>query len=135
MISFYNGELDRFNSSNPGSDRKERDAAVDKFIDTNPTKISWSAAFKVDFAKNNRLDFDDTALTQSLYRPFTRQWLYYSRAVNERVYQMPRIFPMAVAEDGNRVIMVKQRQHDGSQFALMTDHIPELQTDGGTQCL
>lgn len=44
---------------------------------------------------------------------------------------MPRIFPKAGLE--NLVIMVKQRPSDGN-FALMVNCIPELQTDGGTQC-
>ncbi|MFT4015041.1 MAG: N-6 DNA methylase, partial [Paracoccus sp. (in: a-proteobacteria)] len=134
MIDFYNAELDRFNAAHPHADRKARDAAVNGFIDTDPSKISWTRALKGDFAKAKSFTFDESCLTPSLYRPFTRQWLYYSRAFNEMVYQMPRIFPMGDTEAENQVIMVKQRQHEGSQFALMTKSIPELQTDGGTQC-
>ena len=39
-----------------------------------------------------------------MYRPFTREWLYFSRRLNEMVYQMPQIFPHADAE--NRLICV-----------------------------
>ena len=134
MINFYDAELDRFNAAHPHADRKAREAAVDGFIDTDPGKISWTRALKGDLAKGKPFTFDETCLTPSLYRPFTRQWLYYNRTFNEMVYQMPRIFPMGDAEAENYVIMVKQRQHEGSQFALMTKSIPELQTDGGTQC-
>lgn len=73
-------------------------------------------------------------MVPSLYRPFTRAWLYYSRDFNEMVYQIPRIFPLRDSEAENRVIMVKQRPPEGSQIALMMDCIPELQTDGGSQC-
>lgn len=134
MIDFYDAELERFNAAHPNADRKARDAAVDGFIDTDPGKISWTRALKGDLAKGKSFTFDESCLTSSLYRPFTRQWLYYSRTFNEMVYQIPRIFPMGDVEAENRVIMVKQRQHEGSQFALMTTSIPELQTDGGTQC-
>ncbi|MFT3810067.1 MAG: DEAD/DEAH box helicase family protein [Micropepsaceae bacterium] len=134
MIDFYDAELDRFNAAHPNADRKIRDAAVDGFIDTDPAKISWSDGLKAEIVRNNTHVFDQSNIVPSLYRPFTRQWLYYSRTFNERVYQMPRIFPMGDVEAENRVIMVKQRQHEGSQFALMTTSIPELQTDGGTQC-
>jgi predicted helicase len=48
------------------------------------------------------------------------------------VYQMPRIFPDAGAE--NLVIMIKQRWHGDGQLALMVDAIPDLHPDGGTQC-
>ncbi|PDS71137.1 DEAD/DEAH box helicase [Rhizobium phaseoli] len=132
MIGVYESELHRFDAAYARADRKARDAAVDGFVDANPAKISWTRALKGDLAKGKRLSYEATRLTPSLYRPFTRQWLYYSRAMNEMVYQMPRIFPDVSAE--NRLIMIKQRPAEGCQFALMVDCIPELQTDGGTQC-
>ena len=67
---------------------------MDGFIDTDPGKISWTRALKGDLAKNKSFGFNEACMTTSLYRPFTRQWLYYSRTLNEMVYQMPRIFPM-----------------------------------------
>lgn len=76
--------------------------------------------------------FDKYALTQSVYRPFYKQWFYYSRDLNERVYQMSRFFPNANSE--NLLIMIKQRWSGDGQFALMTNRIVELQTDGGAQC-
>lgn len=133
MVSHYTTELDRFDAAYPRSNRKAREAAVDDFIDTDATKISWTRALKNDLVKGKRHDFEPNAVTTSLYRPFTKQWLYYSRPFNEMLYQMPRIFPMQ-AEVSNRIIMVKQRPPEGSQLALMVGSIPELQTDGGTQC-
>ena len=67
-----------------------------------------------------------------MYRPFTKQWLYFNRRFNEMVYQMPRIFPDANAE--NRTIVIKQRWSGDGHLALMVDRVIELQTDGGTQC-
>ena len=132
MIGFYNAELARFNAAHPNANRKARDEAADGFIDADPTKISWTRALKGDLAKGKAFAFDDACLTPSLYRPFTRQWLYFNRTFNEMVYQMPRIFPDAAAT--NQVIMVKARPVEGAQLALMVNAIPELQTDGGTQC-
>ena len=132
MIGFYGAELDRFDATYPRSDRKARDGSVDDFINTDPSRISWTRALRSDLVKGKRFAFDARCLTPSLYRPFTRQWLYFNRSLNEMVYQMPRIFPDALAH--NRVIMVKQRPADDSHLALMVDCIPELQTDGGTQC-
>ena len=131
MISVYNAELARFSDDHRVADRKERGDLVDGFIDTDPTKISWTRALKGDLAKGKRFAFDEACLTPSLYRPFTRQWLYYSRTFNEMIYQMPRIFPNVEVE--NRVIMVKARWHDGS-LALMTRNIPAFSPDGGEQC-
>lgn len=99
MLANYEDELSRFNEVHQGLDRKSRQAAVDGFIDNDPTKISWTVNLKTELAKGEILDFDSLSVTKSLYRPFSKQWMYYSRKLNERVYQMPRIFPNAEAEN------------------------------------
>ncbi|WP_210014715.1 DEAD/DEAH box helicase [Pseudomonas palmensis] len=99
MINFYNSELKRFNAAHPTLDKKGREAIVDGFIDTNPQRISWTHNVKQELAKDRAFEFEATSLTPSLYRPFTKQWIYYSRTLNERVYQMPRIFPQSGVEN------------------------------------
>jgi predicted helicase len=93
MISFYNSEVKRLDSAHPGLDKKAREDALDNFIDTSPDHISWTHNVKQELAKGRLQVFEATGLASSLYRPFTKQWLYYNRTFNERVYQMPRIFP------------------------------------------
>lgn len=132
MIRFYNSELKRFNATYEGLGKKERELLVDDFIDTDPTGISWTRALKQELTKDRSFKFDPNCLTPSMYRPFTKQWMYFNRTFNEMVYQMPRIFPNADAK--NRLIVVKQRWTGTGQFALMVDSLIELQTDGGTQC-
>lgn len=132
MIDFYNGERRRLAKAHPNATKKQRDDLVDGFIDTDPTKISWTRALKQDLAKDKAIGFDNSRLVQAVYRPFHKQWMYFSRDLNEMVYQMPRIFPDATAK--NVMIMVKQRWSGEGQLALMLDHPCELQTDGGTQC-
>lgn len=131
MIGFYNAEVERFNVAYPGLDTKARQERVDNFIDTDPTRISWTRALKQDFGRNRSYAFENECMVPSLYRPFTKQWLYFNRRFNEMVYQMPRIFPNAEAD--NIAIMVKQRPSENSQLALMVNCPPELQTDGGAQ--
>lgn len=132
MIAFYSDELARFKSSYPTADRRMRADTVDGFVNNDPQKISWTVNLKADFAKEKFLDFDANCPTVSLYRPFTKQWLYYSRTFNERVYQMPRIFPNATAS--NRMIMVKGNWRGDGQLALMASSPACLQPDGGAQC-
>ncbi|NMX48194.1 DEAD/DEAH box helicase [Pseudomonas veronii] len=131
MIDFYNAEVTRFNSAHIGLDRKSREALLEGFIDTDPTRISWTRALKQELAKERRFVFEQHNLTPSLYRPFTKQWLYFNRRFNEMVYQMPRIFPDGASE--NLVIMVKARWSNG-QIALISDSIPGFSPDGGEQC-
>ncbi len=104
MIGFYNAEVARFDAAHQGLDTKARSARVDGFIDTDPTRISWTRALKQELSKGRTFEYDATCRVPSLYRPFTKQWLYFNRNLNEMVLQMPRIFPDAQSE--NMVIQI-----------------------------
>ncbi|MDN7967550.1 N-6 DNA methylase [Burkholderia multivorans] len=132
MIDFYNREVERFDHAHTGLSKKAREAKVDGFIDRDPAKISWSVNLKQEVVRGRHFSFEASCLVLSVYRPFAKQWLYFNRQFNERVLQMPRIFPDAKAE--NRAIMIKGNLADAGQFVLMVDRIVSLQPDGGAQC-
>lgn len=88
-IDFYNQELERYQQSL----KQNKDITINKFINTDKTKIAWSGALKKDLKNNKKSLFKKTNIVQSLYRPFTKQYCYFNRQWNERVYQMPKIFP------------------------------------------
>ncbi|MDG9979474.1 DEAD/DEAH box helicase [Ectopseudomonas oleovorans] len=134
MIGFYNSEVERFNAAHPGLDTKSRQAQVDGFIDTDPTRISWTRALKQDLGKDRSYVSDVNCLVPGLYRPFTKQWLYFNRRFNEMVYQMPRIFPDAEAE--NLVIGVSAAGEKVAFSVLISRHVPSLHFVDieGSQC-
>ncbi|WP_035451240.1 DEAD/DEAH box helicase, partial [Bartonella birtlesii] len=133
MIAFYNSEVERFNDAYLQADHKARAKAVNNFINTDESKISWSRALKQDLTKGKIFEFETTCITQSLYRPFTRQWLYYSRTFNEMVYQMPRIFPMGKAVE-NKVIQVTGTGTQSGFSVLMAKDLPNLHAIDTSQC-
>lgn len=136
MIGFYEAERVRLNAAYPIGERKARSKVVSDFIDSDPTKISWTANVKSDLVKGKPFEFDASAITPSLYRPFTPQYLYYSRLLNERVLQMPRIFPMGI-EAENRVMCFPARGQPDQFSVLMAGVIPDLNLApnmGGYQC-
>jgi len=132
MIGFYNSEVQRFNKVYTGLDKKAREEKVDSFIDTNSEKISWTRALKWDLAKDKQFSFEKECLTTSLYRPFTKQWMYFNRQFNEMVYQMPRIFPNAAAQ--NMVICVSGMGFKDGVSALISNAVPDLQIQFNGQC-
>ena len=137
MIAAYDGELERFGTAHPNASPNDRMRAVDQFVDPDPKRISWSSTLKAHLARGRTLAFEETCLTPAMYRPFTRQWLYYARSLNERTYQIPRIFPIGSAGEGNRTICVAGPGHITEFTALMTDSPPELclaAMKGGSQC-
>ena len=132
MIDFYSVELKRFKHASAGLDRAARDKLASAFLDVDPEKISWSSSLVSEIVRLKDANFSPEKITPAVYRPFTKQWLYFDAMFNHRPYQMPRIFPGSGC--GNRMIVVKQRWGGEGQLALMVDQVMELQTDGGTQC-
>lgn len=132
MIGFYNAEVERFNAAHAGLDAKARQEQVDGFIVADPSRISWTRALKQDVGKNRKYALEANGIVSSLYRPFTKQWLYFNRRFNEMVYQMPRIFPQASAK--NVVIMVTAK--GAKDFSLtISSVLPDLNSmDAGAQC-
>ncbi|WP_208442301.1 type ISP restriction/modification enzyme, partial [Bartonella raoultii] len=134
MIGFYNSEVERFNDIYPHTDHKIRASSVNDFVDLDTSKISWSRALKQHLAKGKTFEFKRDCLTQSLYRPFTQQWLYYNHTFNEMICQMSRIFPMEQTVE-NRGIEITGIGAKKDFSVLMTKILPDLNViDGGSQC-
>jgi len=132
MIQFYNDEVRRFGASHPDTPaRKDRSTAIDSFIRTDPTKMSWDRPQKVGVARGRHIEFDADRIAPCLYRPFTKLWLYFDPFFNNCVYQIPRILPKGAQ---NRIILVNRRWLGDGQLAILTDAIPDAHTVGDTQC-
>ena len=105
---------------------KERDAYVDNFVTTDTQQISWSRALKADVGKGTNIDFNPSRLVVANYRPFTRQWFYFDRKMNEYVFQMPRIFPHGVTD--NLVICVTGTGEKNEPSVIMSNAVTEFKT-------
>ena len=131
MIAFYNTELARFEAVHGTDERKVRAAAVDDFVDGDARRISWSRALKGQVARGRSFDFEEGCLTLSLYRPFTRQWLYFNRTFNEMVYQMHRLFPDASSEN----LIIAASGSGARDFSvLMSKSVPSFDNIEKAQC-
>jgi len=133
-IDFYNSEAERFDAECPQLDRKGRGEAVSKFVNTDARRISWTHNLKEDLAKGKRFSFDPSCLTPGLYRPFSRQWVYYNRTFNERVLQMPRLFPMGGQSLPNRAMCITGLGESAGFSCLMTSTPPNFHFVAGSQC-
>ena len=97
-----------------------------------PTKIGWSWVLRGRYERKLSATFSVGNITQAIYRPYDKKWLYYDGFFNENRYQMTKLFPDAASE--NLVIVIKQRWSGEGQLALMVNHVVDVQSDGGTQC-
>lgn len=132
MIDVYSAELARFNAVHGDLNHKERQSLVDGFVETDQTRISWSVNLKQELVRGRTLEFDASCATQGLYRPFARQWFYFNRTLNERVLQMPRIFPRPDAT--NMVICVTGLGESAGFSSLIADSVPNFHFVAGSQC-
>ena len=128
-IRFYNEERTRWVRA---KETGTAPAKIVDFLDPDPKQISWSVNVRTDLERNKPLDLEDGLFVPCVYRPFTKQWQFYSRRLNERVYQMPRIFPNA--DLPNRVIAVTGKGGRSGFSALMLDTLPSLDTIEKGQC-
>lgn len=58
-----------------------------------PASISWSSGLLSHLAANRSLCFAERGRRASVYRPFTKQHVYFDKNFNERRYQLPKMFP------------------------------------------
>lgn len=125
MIKLYNQEVKRIKMSSISK------SEINNFINNDPSKISWTDTLKKDLWNKVILDFHTNDLCHSLYRPFTKQWLYYNKNLNQRRYQMPQIFPKGDME--NLIISLTLSGTKGFGV-LISKFIPDLHLIGDTQC-
>ncbi|CAA7613313.1 conserved hypothetical protein [Magnetospirillum sp. LM-5] len=125
-IEFYNSEVDRFVKDCADPDR------VDEFINRDGKKFSWDAQQKIDIASMKRYSFDENSIVECHFRPFSKAFLYFNRTMNNRVYQMPKIFPNI--DTRNRVIWVVGMGATMDFACFISDLIPDLQGPAKIQC-
>lgn len=60
---------------------------------TDPTKISWNRGLLADLDRDRPREFKFSAVRTGVYRPFTKQHVYFDRALNDMVYRLAALFP------------------------------------------
>lgn len=132
-VDFYNAELERWiDAEDNARNSRVTLPKVDDFVSTDSKKISWTVNLKESLRKRKVLGLSEGEFMPCMYRPFTKQWQFYSHRLNERVSQMPRIFPGA--DLPNRVIAVTGKGEKSGFSALMLGALPNLHTIATGQC-
>lgn len=128
-LSFHQKQVEAFKIIS----QKKTDITVKDFVDYDDFLISWTHNLLHDVMRGKVYELDESCLQNVLYRPFFKQHGYYSRALNERVYQIPKLFPSSKTE--NMVICISGLGGNKENTTLMSNTIPDLNClDSGTQC-
>src|SRR5690606_7815980 len=103
-------------------------ADVEKFIDRDSRKISWSSSLIPKVARGKKITFESSKVTSGLYRPFSRQALYFDRDLNHRQGKLPQMFP---TPNHSNFGFYVNGFHATADFAVLaTDLIPCLDIFG-----
>ncbi len=124
MIATFNAEVSRFISAGKPQEKS--------FLLSDPKRISWSALLHDSLQRCRTIDFDAYYLRQSAYRPFTMQWSYLDRLMNQRVSRISKMFPQHQSD--NIVICVTGVSERKGFSVLATRSIPNLHMLDTGQC-
>lgn len=129
MIDFYNNQCVAY------SELPNCKISVEDFIETDTTKISWTRSLRNAVKKKKTFAYNPTNIRISTYRPFQKEFLYFSQDFNEAYGKNINLFPYPSVN--NKVICVSGI--GGNDIAvLITNEITDFAFvktgNGGTQC-
>jgi predicted helicase len=129
IINFYNEQCAAYQAAK----EKNKQLKLEDFISFDSTRITWNRGFKQDIEKGTIFKFNKERIYQGFYRPFCKQYVYFSKELNDMTYQMPKLFPSNNSE--NKIICISGIGGGKENTAIITDIIPDLNClDAGTQC-
>jgi predicted helicase len=129
FIEFYNLQRALF----VDAIRKDNKLEIEDFLTSNPNKISWTRALRKDAKNNTAHTFNNTAVLNCFYRPFSKQKLYYDKAFIESPGVNLKLFPNSSLQ--NVVITIPGLGERRGFATLITSNVADINIyDGGTQC-
>jgi predicted helicase len=130
-IETYNGEVSRWKRADG------EHALLEQFVTNDARKISWAEGLKTLLRRGEEITFHPAQIRKCLYRPFTAQYIYFDKNLNERRYQFPRIIPSEASEQENKLLCISGPGHEVFR-SLTAATLVELKfsnpANGGSQC-
>ena len=128
MIDFYNSQVDKYIEA-----EARGNVNVAEVIDWDSGKFTWDVAQRdKDLPKKKKYKYMIDGIRISVYRPFVKESLYFNRELNNRVYQVPKLFP--TPQSKNLVICVPGIGSTKDLSVLVVDSIPDVQLQYNGQC-
>ncbi|HGF7838269.1 TPA: type ISP restriction/modification enzyme, partial [Enterococcus faecium] len=117
MIDNYNAEVDKLEKVSEAIDIKN----LSSFVTNDESKISWAASLKMAAVRHEKMTYDSENILLSMYRPFTKKYLYRARILNERPRKSFQTFPNT--DSHNLSINVSGAGFKGNFSTLITKEV------------
>jgi predicted helicase len=127
FIEIYEANLDRA--------RRKKPKTAEEIIDTTDLRIKWTRQVKASLLRHQKTSINPDHFRIVLYRPYTKQHLYFDEFWNEERYQQHKFFPTSEAK--NLAISMTAIGSEKPFISLMTEHLCDLHFTGagtGAQC-
>lgn len=123
-LNTYNSEVQRWKQS-------PQDVTFEDFSIKDPRLISWHSGIIPKAKRGENGEFDETHCRLALYRPFYKQHVYFDGLINQRLAQLPKLFPNDSYD--NLVIAVSSDVRNCFSV-LISNMIPDLSFVPASQC-
>lgn len=128
-IEFYNDQRSSFQKIRLSNSKIE----FNNYCSNDASKISWNDSLRSQCERNIIIQFDSHSQRIGVYRPFTKEQLYFERNLIQRPYQQTKLYPLKDSE--NLVICVSGLGGSKESSTFISNCICDLNTlDAGTQC-
>lgn len=97
---------------------------------TDSSQINWNERLLRDLDNQRIHEFVGTCITEGIYRPFCTQYVYFSREMNNRTYQLTQFFP---TPNHTNILVAVEDDSRKNFSSLATNRLPDLHTLGTTQ--
>lgn len=131
LIESYNTEVDKWKR------RSSNTVTVDDFVNYDNMSIKWSEHLKHLLVSGKYATYAQQCIRRSLYRPFTRSYLYFDSILNDRQLLQYLFFPTCSSEQENIVIVISDHGHRSPFSTIAANVIVDfhlLATTDAFQC-
>jgi len=104
---------------------------VDDFIDTNAVNVSWTVNLKKDIEKGITHEYSKNDLFIGIYRPFTKQHLYFDKPFIERPGLWKQLYPLRSSQ--NIVIGISSEGSAKGLGLIIANHYGDYHLAGDTK--
>lgn len=99
-------------------------------IQFDKTRFSWVESTLSRYSKGLDLSYSTDCLVKGAYRPFCKQYLYFSNQLIHRPYQQTRLFPLIHPNECAENVVIDT----GERGTFISDVLPDLELNHHGQC-
>ncbi len=105
---------------------------INDFVDRS---IKWTTELEAHLTKGSILNFKNSCIRNTFYRPYYKEFLYYEKIIIHRLYQSHNIFLIQNKENNNIVICISGQSANKPFQCLSSNQVTCLDFLEKTQCL